>query len=95
MARDGRSSLHWELKNCGCGCSNIVLPEDRVNVGGLRVLPARIFLPLKPAMVRIVEFDDEPVDRLSLLLHINENPTTSIGETIQRVDVVHKDNFCV
>ena len=68
---------------------------DWVNVGCLGVSVARVFLSLEASMVRIVEFDDEPVDRLSLLLHINENPTTSIGETIQRVDVVHKDNFCV
>ena len=95
MTRDGRSSFHWELEHCGRGCSNKVLPKDRVNVGGLWMFPARVFLPLKSAMVRIVEFDDEPFDGLSLLFHINENSTASVGETIQRVNVVHKDNLCI
>ena len=62
MARDSCRTLDRELKNGSCGCSNRVLPEDRIYVGGIRVFPAGILLPLKAAMVRIVEFDDEPVD---------------------------------
>ena len=62
MARDSCRTLDRELKNGGCGCSNQVLPEDRIYVGGIRVFPAGILLPLKAAMVRIVEFEDEPVD---------------------------------
>ena len=76
MACYGFSSFYWELENCGCGSSYMVLPEDRVNVGGVRVFSAGVLLPLKAAMVRIVEFDNEPVDVLSLLLHVNENSST-------------------
>ena len=82
MACYGFSSFYRELENCGCGCSNLVLPEDTVNVGGVRVFPARVFLPLKAAVVRIVELDNEPVDGVSLLLHINQNSTASVGEAI-------------
>ena len=95
MTGHGCCSLHWKLENCGCGSSNHVLPEDRVNVGGLGVFPARVLLPLKAAMVRIVEFDNEPVDGLSLLLHVNEDSAAAIGETIQRVDVVDQDDLGV
>ena len=95
MACYGFSSFYRELENCGRGCSNLVLPEDTVNVGGVRVFPARVLLPLKAAMVRIVEFDNEPADGLSLLLHVNEDSATAIGETIQRVDVVDQDNLGV
>ena len=88
MAGHGCCSLHWKLEDCGCGSSNHVLPEDRVNVGGVRVFSAGVLLPLKAAMVRIVEFDNEPADGLSLLLHVNENSSTAVGETIQRINVV-------
>ena len=95
MAGHGSGCLHWKLEDCGGGSSNHVLPEDRVNVGGLGVFPARVLLPLKAAMVRIVEFDNEPVDGLSLLLHVNEDSAAAIGETIQRVDVVDKHDLGV
>ena len=93
MACYGFSSFYWELENCGRGCSYLILPEDTVNVGGVRVFPARVFLPLKAAVVRIVELDNEPVDGVSLLLHINQNSTASVGEAIQSVDVVGEHNL--
>ena len=95
MAGDGLSTFNRKLKDGGCGCSDLVLPEDRIYVGGLRVFPARVLLPLKAAMVGIVEFDHEPVDGLSFLLHINENSTASVGQTIKRVDVMDEDNLSV
>ena len=95
MAGDGRGSFHWELEHCGRRCSKKVLPKDRVDVGGVWVFPARIFLPLKATVFRVVEFDNQPSDGLSLLLHINENSSAPVGETIQCVDIVHEYNLGV
>ena len=93
MAGHGCCSLHWELENCGCGSSNHVLPEDRVNVGGLGVFPARVLLPPKAAMVRIMELDDKPAGGVPLLLPAYENSPAAVGETIKCVDIVDKHNL--
>ena len=93
MTRNGAGSLNWELENCGSGSSDEVLPEDGVNVGGIRALPARIPLPRHPTMVGVVELDQEAVYRVPLLLYIKENTSASVGETIDRVDVVNKHNL--
>ena len=82
MARDGSSTFHWKLKDGGCGCSDQVLPEDRIYVGGIRVFSAKVLLSLKAAMFGIVEFDDKPMDGLPFLLHINKNSTASVCQTI-------------
>ena len=58
------------------------------------MFPARILLPLKAAMVRIVEFHDKPMDSVTFLLHINENSTTPVGETVKCVYVVDENDFC-
>ena len=94
MAGHGCCTLHWKLEDCGCGSSNHILPQDRVNVGGIRVFPARILLPLKAAMVRIVELDDKPGGGVPLLLPVNQNSPAAVGEAIECVDVMNKDNLC-
>ena len=58
------------------------------------MFPAWVLLSFKATMVRIVEFHDEPMDSVTLLLHINENSTTTIGETVKCVDVVYENDFC-
>ena len=82
MCHYGRCAFDRKLKHGRCGCPNEVVPKDRVDVGGLWVLGARIFLPLKAAMVRIVELDDQSVDGFALLLDTDEDTPTSIGEAI-------------
>ena len=57
MAGNGCCSLHRELKDCGSGTADEVLPEDRVNVGGVGVAPAGILLSRHAAMVGVVELD--------------------------------------
>ena len=56
---------------------------------------AGVLLPQEAAMVRIVELDHQSVDGLALLLHTDEDTPTSVGETIDRIYVVDKDNFRV
>ena len=44
-------------------------------------------------MVRIVKLDGEPVDAVALLLHIDEDSAASVGEAINCINVVNKDNL--
>ena len=93
MACDGGSTFHRKLKDGGCGCSDQVLPEDWIYVGGVRVFSAKVLLPLKAAMFGIVESDDKPMDGVSFLLHVNKNSTASICKTVKCVDVVDENDF--
>ena len=95
MACDGGRTFHRKLKNGGCGCSDQILPEDRIDVGGIRVFSAKVLLSLKAAMFGIVEFDDKTMDGPPFLLHINKNSTASVCQTIQSVDVVDENNLCI
>ena len=94
VAGNCAGALYRELKNCGSGSPDEILPEDRVNVGGLGVFPARVLLPPKAAMVRIMELDDKPGGGVPLLLPVYENSPAAVGETIQGVDVMNKDDLC-
>ena len=89
------SSSQGKLKNCGCGSPNEVLPEDGIDVGAIRVLPARISLPRPSTMVGVVQLDQEAMCSVPLLLHVNEDTTAAVGETIRGVDVVNKHNLRV
>ena len=83
------------MKNCGCGSPNEVLPEDGINIGAIGVLLARIPLPRQPTMVGVFELDHEAMYRGPLLLHVNEDTTATVGETIDCVDVVDEHDLCV
>ena len=93
VTRNGARALHRELENCGSGSSDEVLPEDGVNVGAIGAPPARIPLPRHPTMVGVVELDQEAVYRVPLLLYIKENTSATVGETIDRVDVMNQHNL--
>ena len=93
VTRNRARALHRELENCGSGSSDEVLPEDGVNVGAIGAPPARIPLPRHPTMVGVVELDQEAVYRVPLLLYINENTSATVGETINRVDVMNKHDL--
>ena len=93
VARNRAGSLNWELKYCGSRSTNKVLPEDGVNVGGIGTPSARILLPRHLTMAGVVKLDQEAVNRVPLLLYINEDTTTTISETINSVDIVNKHNL--
>ena len=46
-------------------------------------------------MVGVVQLDQEAMCSVPLLLHVNEDTTAAVGETIRGVDVVNKHNLRV
>ena len=93
VAGNCAGALYRELKNCGSGSPDEILPEDRVNVGGIWTPSAGILLPRHPTMAGVVKLDQEAVNRVPLLLYINEDTTTTVSETINSVDIVNKHNL--
>ena len=93
VTRNCARAFHWKLENCGSGSSDEVLPEYRVNVGGIGTPSARILLPRHLTMAGVVKLDQEAVNRVPLLLYIDEDTTTTVSETINSVDIVNKHNL--
>ena len=93
MGRYCCSSLERKLEDRSCSSSKKVLPEDRIDVGGLWVFLARVLLPVELPMVGIVESDDESLDALTSSLHIDQHSSAAVCQSIEGVHVVDKDNF--
>ena len=93
MCRDCRSAADRELKNC-CSCaSQDVSPEDWVNVGCLGMSVAGVFLTAEASVFRILEPDHKSLHLpLNSLFHINKHPSAAVGQPIQGVNVVDKDD---
>ena len=66
---------------------------DLVDVGALGVSMAGILLSSEASMVRILKFDHKSFDRFPGLFYINQHSTAAIGQPVQCVYIVHKDNF--
>ena len=66
---------------------------DWVYVGGPGVSVAGVLLSLEASVVRIFELDDESSDTFPGLFHANQHASATIGQPIQRVDIVNQHDL--
>ena len=65
---------------------------DGVNVGCVRILVAGVLLSPEASMIRIIESDHKSFHSLSRLFHSDQHPPAAIGQPIQGINVVDKDD---
>lgn len=82
-----------ELQDRCCSSSKEVLPVDWIDVSGLRVFSAGSFCSLLPAMVGIVELDNQSIDSFTSLFNVHQHSSATVGQSVQGVYVVYKNYF--
>ena len=90
---DSSSSTTGKLKDGRSRSTHNVSPEDWVNVGCLGVSVARVLLTSKASVFRIIELYHKSLRlALSSLFYVNQHSSAAVGQPIQGINVVDKDD---
>ena len=93
VPRDSSSTLHRELQNIADVGPTLVLPGNRVDVGRILVLPARVLLSCTFTMSGIVELYGQSLDLTLFLLHCHKYTPGSIRQSVKCIHIVHKNHL--